>query len=129
MKPRLEWRFPNGHFGDPALYLKPVNSGEAVLMDCGDLSRFSPRALMKITHIFLSHCHIDHFFGLDWFLRLQIGQEKSVTLIGPPGTSRCIQGKLHGYVWNLDWDKNLEFVVVDVDVENGRRTITRFHAA
>ncbi len=83
---------------------------------------------MKVTHIFLSHCHIDHFFGFDLFLRLQIGTEKTVTLVGPPETSSRVQGKLKGYTWNLVWDKNLEFVAVDLDPLGGKKTTVHFRA-
>lgn len=128
MKTNLQWDFLNGHFGDPALYISEINTRPAILIDCGDLSHFSTRQLLKVSHIFLSHCHIDHFFGFDQFLRVHVGSEKTITLMGPPQTSERVAGKLQGYTWNLIWDKNLEFVVVDLDSEKQQKKTTRFHA-
>lgn len=128
MKMNLRWSFLNGHFGDPSLYIWEINTRHAILIDCGDLSKFSTRQLLKVTHIFLSHCHIDHFFGFDQFLRVHVGSEKIVTIMGPSQTSERVAGKLKGYTWNLIWDKNLEFVVIDFDSDKQQKKTTRFHA-
>lgn len=125
----LRAEFPNGHFGDPALYLWEINGPRSLLFDCGDLSRFTVRQLLKVTHIFLSHCHIDHFFGFDTFLRLHVGSEKTVTIMGPPETSLRVKGKLQGYTWNLVYDQALHFIVNDLDPVNRLRHVTHFRAA
>lgn len=124
----LHAKFLNGQFGDPALYLWELDSNNAVFVDCGDLSRFSIKQIMKVQAIFLSHCHIDHFAGFDLFLRLHMGSEKQVKLFGPPETSLRVGGKLQGYTWNLLGDQNLEFIVTDLDPEKDKKTITHFHA-
>lgn len=124
----LRWNFLNGCFGDPALYIWDIKTRNALLVDCGDLSHFTTRQLLKVSHIFLSHCHIDHFFGFDHFLRVLVGSEKAVTLVGPPQTSERVAGKLQGYTWNLIWDQNLEFIVIDLDFETQQKKTTHFHA-
>lgn len=120
--------YPNGPFGDPALYVWEINAKDALLIDCGDLSRLSIRQLLRVSHIFLSHCHIDHFFGFDLFLRVHVGIDKTTTIFGPPETSERVAGKLQGYTWNLLHGQNMEFVAVDLDCKRGRRATTRFHA-
>lgn len=128
MRMLLRPEYRNGHFGDPALYLWETFASGALLLDCGDLSRLSNRELLRVRHLFISHCHIDHFFGFDLFLRVHVGSERTVRIHGPPATSARVGGKLQGYTWNLIRDQNLEFLVHDLDARNRRRTITRFHA-
>lgn len=124
----LQTEFPNGCFGDPALYVSQLNSKSAMLFDCGDLTRFSTRTLLKIDHIFLSHCHIDHFFGFDLFLRVHVGVQKRTCIYGPPATSERVEGKLQGYTWNLIYDQDMEFLAIDLDVTRGKKKTTLFHA-
>lgn len=128
MKMILHSEFPNGPFGDPVLYVWEINGKRALLFDCGDLTRLSTKRLLKVSHIFLSHCHMDHFFGFDLYLRVHVGSEKTTTIIGPPETSRHVGGKLEGYTWNLIEDQNLEFIVIDLDPRGGKKTMTHFHA-
>src|SRR5690606_11787220 len=87
MRMLLRSEFPNGPFGDPALYVWEIHENDAMLLDCGDLSRFSVRQLLKARYVFVSHCHMDHFFGFDFFLRVHMGRAKRVTFFGPPRTS------------------------------------------
>lgn len=124
----LQAEFPNGLFGDPALYVWDTGSKKAILIDCGDLSRFLPRQLLRVSHIFLSHCHMDHFCGFDHFLRIHMGKDKKVILMGPPETSDRVEGKLRGYTWNLVFDQELRFEVHDLDLVNQRRKIVEFSA-
>lgn len=128
MRMLLQPRLFNGFFGDSALYISEMNSKEALLIDCGDLSRLSNREILKISHIFISHCHIDHFFGFDLLLRTIVGSDKTVTIYGPPETSKRVGGKLQGYTWNLLEGHYLEFIVVDLYPEERKKIITSFHA-
>lgn len=128
MRMLLRPEYLNGPFGDPALYVWETNEKDAILVDCGDLSQFTPKQLLKVRYIFLSHCHMDHFFGFDTFLRIHMGVEKTVFLYGPPETSDRVAGKLQGYTWNLIDDHNLEFVVMDLNPQNQQKITTRFHA-
>lgn len=99
-----------------------------MLVDCGDLSRLGTTRLLKVSRIFLSHCHIDHFFGFDLFLRAQMAVDRTTTIYGPPETSERVGGKLRGYTWNLIGDRNIELVVVDLDPKASRKRTTRFHS-
>ncbi len=91
----------NDVFGDPALYVALPWERRALLFDLGDVSRLSAGRLLKITDVFVSHAHLDHFVGFDHLLRVILGRPKALRLYGPPGFIDHVEGKLRGYVWNL----------------------------
>jgi ribonuclease Z len=94
-------RLVNDPFGDPALFVPFVNRKRALLFDLGDIGPLSPRDRLKISHIFISHTHMDHFIGFDPLLRLLLGRDRDVHLFGPEGFLDNIAGKLSGHTWNL----------------------------
>ncbi|PID73344.1 MAG: ribonuclease Z [Desulfobacterales bacterium] len=100
MRPDLIARIVNDPFGDPALFLSRRFEKTAFLFDIGDLSLGS-RDLLKVTHVFLSHTHMDHFCGFDRLLRLLLGREKTVAVYGPPGIIQQVGARLSAYSWNL----------------------------
>src|SRR5690348_5308068 len=128
MRMLLHPEYLSGPFGDPALYIWQVNEDEALLVDCGDLTRFTPRQLLKVRYLLMSHCHMDHFFGFDQLLRVHVGNDRTITIFGPPETSERVGGKLQSYTWNLLEDQSLQFIVMDLDSERRCKTETRFHA-
>jgi len=115
MKTSLLPRLVNGQTGDPALFVDIMREKRALLFDCGDLSGLSPAEILRISDVFISHAHIDHFIGFDHLLRLHIGRGKRVKLYGPRGITSCVQGKLSGYTWNLVKRQRLVFEVREFD--------------
>ena len=101
MSPRFKPRLVNGPFDDPALYVAFAFEKRAILFDMGDLSQLPSRDILKISHGFISHTHMDHFCGFDRLLRLCLGREKRLHLYGPEGFLKNLEGKLRGYNWNL----------------------------
>ena len=101
MTPRFHPKLVNGACGDPALYIEFLYQRRAILFDCGDLHALSPRQLLKVSHIFISHTHMDHFIGFDHLLRLLLGREKILCVFGPAGIIQQVNCKLCGYTWNL----------------------------
>lgn len=101
MSPRFLPRLVNEPFDDPALYVAFAFEKRAILFDLGDLSRLSSRDILKISHCFVSHTHMDHFCGFDRLLRLCLGREKRLHLYGPDGFLDNLEGKLRAYNWNL----------------------------
>ncbi len=91
----------NGPEGDPCLYANFKYEKRALLFDLGDVHGLSARSLLKVTHGFISHAHVDHFIGFDLLLRLHLGRGKTLTLFGPPGFSEHVEARLRGYSWNL----------------------------
>ncbi|HEY4251511.1 MAG TPA: hypothetical protein VGM87_09935 [Roseomonas sp.] len=98
---RLVPALVNGRSGDPALLLDLPQQGRAMLFDAGDLAALDGRALLRVTHLFLSHAHMDHLIGFDRLLRVQVGREARIAVFGPPGTITRIGHKLRGYEWDL----------------------------
>ena len=101
MRPSFAPRLINGPFNDPGLFVPLSFRNHALLFDLGDLSNLSSGDLLKTSHIFVSHTHMDHFIGFDHILRLLLGRAVNLSLYGPAGFLKNIQGKLHGYTWNL----------------------------
>jgi ribonuclease Z len=116
MRPLLHPMLVNGRSGDPALYIETLFEKHAILFDLGDISPLSPRKIQRVDHVFVSHAHIDHFFGFDRLLRLLVGREKKVALYGPIGLIDHVHHKLQAYRWNLfnRYASDLVFVVTEV---------------
>lgn len=72
-----------------------------MLFDLGGLTDLRPAKLLKVSHAFISHTHIDHFIGFDTLLRVMLNREKVIKIFGPPGFLTNVRGKLSGYTWNL----------------------------
>lgn len=101
MRPRFHPRLINGPFDDPGLYIPFLFESRAILFDLGDALPLSARDLLKISHVFVTHTHVDHFIGFDRLLRISLGREKQLYLYGPSGFLKNVEGKLAAYSWNL----------------------------
>jgi ribonuclease Z len=116
MRPNLHPHLVNGRFGDPALYVEMLHRKGALLFDIGDLSALSARDLLRVSHVFVTHTHIDHFIGFDALLRVSVGREKRIEMVGPAGFLDRLQHKLLGYEWDLvdRYDADLVFDAKEV---------------
>ena len=116
MTPTFHPRLVNGRFGDPALFVEMLHQREALLFDLGDLSALSARDLLRVSHVFVSHMHMDHFIGFDALLRLAVGREKQVRIVGPSGLCERVHHKLQGYEWDLAhrYEADLVFKAVEI---------------
>ena len=124
MTPLLHPSLVNDRFSDPALYVEFLFEKRALLFDLGDLHALDPRKILKLSEIFVSHAHVDHFIGFDQILRALIGREKHVRLYGPAGFIDRVEHRLGGYSWNLvdRYSSELVFSVMAVDSESVART-------
>lgn len=127
VKPLFHPQLINGPFGDPGLYVDFLFERRALLFDLGDLRPLAPRKLLRLSDIFVSHMHMDHFIGLDHLVRLCLGRDKCLRLYGPPGFIDCVAHRLAGYSWNLVRNYENDFTLVVTEHEaDGRRRAARF---
>ena len=101
MRPNVHCQLINGPFGDPVLYAEIMFEQRALLFDMGDIRALPARKLMRVSHAFVSHAHMDHFADFDRLLRLLLGRDKTVSLYGPADFIDRVEHKLHGYTWNV----------------------------
>ena len=101
MKPSFHPRLINDSFSDPGLFIPFLFERRALLFDLGDLAKLSARDLLKVSHIFVTHTHMDHFIGFDTLLRILLGRDKEIHLFGPSGFIQKVEAKLSAYTWNL----------------------------
>lgn len=113
MKPILHPRLTNDVFGDPGLKIEFLYEKRALLFDLGDISAVPNGTLLKVTDVFVSHTHIDHFIGFDHLLRIVFGRGKTLRLYGPENFIANVEGKLAGFTWNLV-DKYNESICLEV---------------
>ncbi|MBI5188714.1 MAG: ribonuclease Z [Nitrospirae bacterium] len=114
MKPTFHHRLVNGPFEDPCLFIRIIREKRAFLFDMGSIDRLKPRDLQKITDVFVTHTHIDHFIGFDTLLRALLKRGLPLRVYGPSNIADCIEGKLKGYTWNLIREYPLKIEVLCV---------------
>ena len=101
MRPILHLQLVNDRYGDPALYVDFMFEKRAFLLDLGDVHRLPPKKILRLTDIFVTHTHMDHFIGFDQILRIFLGREAHLRLWGPCGFIQQVERKLASYTWNL----------------------------
>ena len=114
MKPSFHTRLLNGPFEDPGLYIRLLWEGRALMFDLGHTNTLSNRDILKITDVFVSHTHLDHFIGFDNVLRVSLKKEGPLRFYGPEGFIGHVEGRLKGYTWNLTEDYPLAIDVYEV---------------
>jgi ribonuclease Z len=126
MRPTFHPNLVNGSTGDPVLFVDCLFERRALLFDLGDIRALPPRKLMRISHVFVTHAHMDHFIGFDWLLRILLGREKDLQLFGPPGFLAQVEHKLSSYTWNLVQNYASDFTlhVTEVDGKGAGRCAT-----
>ena len=128
MTPQFHPLMVNGPFDDPAVYIDFLYERRALLFDLGDIRALSPRKILRLTHIFVSHTHIDHFIGFDHLLRLCLGRAKRIHLFGPPGFTDRVEHRLASYTWNLVDSYPVDFTSVATELHpDGRSLSAEFH--
>ncbi len=121
MKPLLHPALINGPFEDPGLCVEIKWERRAILFDLGDNAVLEPAKLLKVSDVFVSHTHMDHFVGFDHLLRIVLGREKALRVYGPPGITDSVEGKLRGYTWNLTEEYPLILQVTEVSADRIKR--------
>jgi ribonuclease Z len=112
MTPRFHPQPVNDPFGDPVVYVDFLFERRALLFDLGELGALPARKLLRISHVFVSHTHMDHFAGFDRLLRLSLGRERALALFGPPGFIDRVEHRLASYTWNLVQNYPTDFTIL-----------------
>ncbi len=114
MVPVFHPRLVNDPFEDPCLYIDIQRERRAILFDLGSIQALETTKALRVSDIFVSHTHMDHFIGFDHILRLFLGRDKRLRIFGPPGIIRNVEGKLSAYTWNLVEDYTFIIEVSEV---------------
>ncbi|WP_414474032.1 ribonuclease Z [Microvirga sp. M2] len=122
-------RLVNDPFGDPGVYLDFRFGRRAILFDLGDVSALSSRELLRVSHVFVSHTHVDHFAGFDRLFRLCLHRPSPLVLIGPPGFTDRIEHRIRSFTWNLLDENSVDFGLRAMDYDGSRLVrAAEFHA-
>lgn len=111
MTPLVQAQLVNDPFGDAGLYLDFRFGRRAILFDIGDVHALAPRQLSRVSHVFVSHAHMDHFSGFDRLLGICLARRARVDFFGPLGLIDRVGHKLSGYTWNLVAQNEEDFVI------------------
>lgn len=123
----FEPRLVNDAFGDPGLYVDFREESRALLFDLGDITGLPPRKLMRLSHVFVTHTHMDHFSGFDHLLRVVLGRKVGVVLFGGPDFIAQVEHKLRAYTWNVVHRYEVDLVIEAREIDsNGRGRRARF---
>ena len=126
MKSSVQARLINSPWADPGIFIAFPYERRAVLFDLGDLGNLTARDLLKVTHVFVTHAHMDHFAGFDQLLRVLLGREKEIELFGPEEFFARVEGKLAGYTWNLVEEYQYQLKLRITEVRGDKLTTKRY---
>jgi ribonuclease Z len=116
MRSIFDAQLVNEPFRDPGVYVDFRFARRALLFDIGE-SALPPRKLLRISHLFVSHTHMDHFMGFDRLVRVCVGRHAGMRLFGPPGFVEQVERRLASYTWDrVDrYDVELALEVTEID--------------
>lgn len=106
----------------PSAQLLNINNNQFFLIDCGEGTQFRLLKFRipytKITHIFITHLHGDHYLGLVGLLSSMHlwGRKKELYIFGPKGLSEIITVQLQFSQTNISYP--IHFKELDTEASN-----------
>ncbi|MFB6376063.1 MAG: MBL fold metallo-hydrolase, partial [Bradymonadaceae bacterium] len=111
-----------GFFDDPTILVERINGDRALLFDLGEVQRYPIRVLNRVTDVFVTHAHTDHFAGFVKLLRTRVHLDRSCRLFGPPGIADRVESLVRGFTWDrLGAGEGPEFEVGELHGDTLRR--------
>ena len=89
-----------GFFDDPTILVEAVQASRAMLFDLGEVERLPVPVLNKVTDVFVTHAHTDHFAGFVTLLRSRVHFSRTCRLFGPPGIADRVESLVRGFTWD-----------------------------
>jgi len=127
MRTTLEPRLLDPTGFEPGLVVEVRDERRTLLFDLGEIGRLPARVLLRATHAFVTHTHMDHFAGFDHLLMLGLGRMPRWVVWGGPGFVEQLEHKLRAYTWNVvhryEAPMTIEAHALEAD---GSRTHARF---
>lgn len=112
---RIKHHLVNDKHEDPGLYIEVPQTGDYILFDIGNIHKLDRDVIKKITKVFITHTHMDHFIGFDTLLRYKLGKPHTVEIFGINPLADNVYSKLQGYTWNLvEFEPQLIFKVKQI---------------
>lgn len=118
MRPVFQSCLVNGPFGDPGVHLDILFERRALLLDLGDISALPPRKILRTSHVFVSHTHMDHFIGFDRLLRVCLGRDRPLAMYGPEHFIDQVEHKLAAFTWDLVENYAVDLTITAHEVAN-----------
>jgi ribonuclease Z len=124
-RPLLDARLVAEDGSEPGLYVDFRDERRALLLDLPDLHDVRPAHLLRVSHAYVTHTHMDHFAGFDGLLQVVLGRQSRLVATGGPGFVAQVEHKLAAYTWNVVHRYDVELVIEAIEVaaqgEGGRR--------
>jgi len=117
----FHYKVVNDAFGDPCVFVRLLREKRALLFDVGDIRKIPFNEILKVSDIFVTHTHIDHFIGFDQVIRAILRRAEPLRVYGPENIIECVHGKLKGYTWNLVSDYPLAVEVYAITEKKTKR--------
>jgi len=127
MRPLFHPKLINGPTGDPGVYINWIHHSRGILFDLPWPGGICARDLLKVSHVFVSHTHMDHFMGLDELVRVTLGRKKLIRIFGPHPIVRQVSMRLLSYTWNLTSSYKEGLILEVWEVEGESLLKAEFH--
>ena len=108
-------RVISGRSGDPCVFFFDGNLDLCGLFDLGRTFPLRPPDIRRMTYLFVTHSHIDHFIGFDHILRHSLNRPNLLHVFGPPHIAAQVQHRLRSYIWNLRRSLRLDIRIHEID--------------